>query len=32
MALLLEALDIQPPVQGFEALLAASERLKEDRA
>lgn len=32
MALLLEALDIHPPLQGFEALLAASGRLEEKRA
>ncbi len=27
--LLLEALDIHPPLQGFEALLTASGRMKE---
>ncbi len=32
MALLLEALGIHPPEQGFEALLAGSGRLREERA
>lgn len=32
MALLMEAPGIHPPLQGFEALLAGSQRMKEERA